>query len=67
MFGCDLVRKLPLTDQNAENIKEIKGESRWWNTLKWHTDTTESSLHPYFHPTSGFLLHVEERVNESSV
>ena len=38
VFGCDLVRKLPLTDQNAENIKEIKGESRWWNTLKWHIE-----------------------------
>ncbi|XP_059443591.1 disease resistance protein At4g27190-like [Corylus avellana] len=46
--GCDLVRKLPLTDQNAENLKEIKGESRWWNKLEWHTDTTKSSLQPFF-------------------
>ncbi|XP_062169185.1 disease resistance protein At4g27190-like isoform X1 [Alnus glutinosa] len=50
---CNLVKKLPLTDQNAGNIKEIEGESRWWNTLKWHTDTTESSLWPYFHPIQG--------------
>ncbi|XP_059441574.1 disease resistance protein At4g27190-like [Corylus avellana] len=47
---CNLVGKLPLTDQNAENMKEIKGESQWWNTLKWHADTTQSSLMPYFHP-----------------
>jgi disease resistance protein RPS2 len=47
---CNLLRKLPLIDQNAENIKEIKGESGWWNALQWHDDTTESSLQPYFHP-----------------
>jgi hypothetical protein len=47
---CHHVRKLPLTDQNTENMKEIKGESQWWNALKWHADTTESSLRPYFHP-----------------
>jgi disease resistance protein RPS2 len=50
VLGCNLVRKLPLTDKNAENIKEIKGESYWWNALEWHDDTTESSLRPYFHP-----------------
>jgi disease resistance protein RPS2 len=50
---CNLVKKLPLTDQNADKIKEIKGESQWWNTLKWHTDTTKSSLGPYFHPIQG--------------
>jgi disease resistance protein RPS2 len=50
VFRCDLVRKLPLTDQNAENIKEIKGQSPWWNKLEWHADTTESRLLPYFHP-----------------
>jgi disease resistance protein RPS2 len=47
---CNLVRKLPLTDKNAENIKEIKGASHWWNALKWQADTTESSLRPFFHP-----------------
>jgi disease resistance protein RPS2 len=50
VFGCDLVRKLPLTDKNAKNMKEIKGESYWWNALEWHDDTTESSLRPFFHP-----------------
>jgi len=47
---CNLVRKLPLTDKNAENIKEIKGLSHWWNSLKWHANTTESTLRPYFGP-----------------
>jgi disease resistance protein RPS2 len=47
---CNLVRKLPLNDKNAENIKEIKGSSHWWNALKWHANTTESTLRPYFDP-----------------
>ncbi|XP_059439174.1 disease resistance protein At4g27190-like [Corylus avellana] len=49
VFNCDGVWKLPLTDQNAENIKEIKGDSKWWFALEWHTETTRSSLQPYFH------------------
>jgi disease resistance protein RPS2 len=53
VFECHRVRKLPLTDKNAKNIKEIRGESDWWNALEWHDDTTESSLQPYFHPICG--------------
>ncbi|KAE8125650.1 hypothetical protein FH972_020430 [Carpinus fangiana] len=56
VFKCNLVKKLPLTDQNAEKIKEIKGDSQWWNTLEWRADTTKSNLLPYFHPIT--------RVNE---
>jgi disease resistance protein RPS2 len=52
---CQRVRKLPLTDQNANNIKEIIGESEWWNRLMWHTDTTKSSLQPYFHPIQDLM------------
>jgi disease resistance protein RPS2 len=47
---CDLLRKLPLTDQNTENIKEITGESGWWNALRWRDDTTKSRLQPCFRP-----------------
>jgi disease resistance protein RPS2 len=47
---CDLLRKLPLTDQNTENIKEIRGESGWWNALRWRDDTTKSRLQPCFRP-----------------
>jgi disease resistance protein RPS2 len=50
VFKCDLVKKLPLTDENAKNIEEIKGTSRWWNALKWDAKTTESRLRPFFHP-----------------
>ncbi|KAB1225484.1 hypothetical protein CJ030_MR1G018623 [Morella rubra] len=48
VIKCDLLRKLPLTVQNAANMKEIRGEAQWWNALDWDADTTRSSLQPYF-------------------
>jgi disease resistance protein RPS2 len=64
VFGCNYVRKLPLTDQNAENIKEIKGESQWWNALAWPADTTKSNLRPYFHPIRAILEPREEVLSD---
>ncbi|KAF3968903.1 hypothetical protein CMV_007265 [Castanea mollissima] len=46
---CEGLRRLPLTNQNAGTIKEIKGESEWWDALVWD-DQTKSSLLPFFHP-----------------
>ncbi|KAM4097612.1 hypothetical protein ACJW30_07G014500 [Castanea mollissima] len=48
--GCKGLRRLPLTNQNAGTIKEIKGESEWWDALEWDDDQTKSSLLPFFHP-----------------
>ncbi|XP_059442155.1 disease resistance protein At4g27190-like [Corylus avellana] len=39
VFKCNGVRKLPLTAQNAKKIKEIRGESQWWNALQWQDGT----------------------------
>lgn len=50
VIDCNLLRKLPLTNQNAENMKKIRGESQWWNALEWDADITKSNLQPYFHP-----------------
>ncbi|KAM3693841.1 hypothetical protein ACJW31_07G014800 [Castanea mollissima] len=47
---CKGLRRLPLTNQNAGTIKEIKGESEWWDALEWDDDQTKSSLLPFFHP-----------------
>ncbi|KAL4613914.1 hypothetical protein ACB092_07G016700 [Castanea dentata] len=47
---CKRLRRLPLTNQNAGTIKEIKGESKWWDALEWDDDQTKSSLLPFFHP-----------------
>ncbi|KAL0000955.1 hypothetical protein SO802_014736 [Lithocarpus litseifolius] len=46
---CKGLRRLPLTNQNAGTIKEIKGESEWWGALEWDDDQTKSSLLPLFH------------------
>ncbi|KAM3741664.1 hypothetical protein ACB098_07G013400 [Castanea mollissima] len=48
--GCKGLRRLPFTNQNAGTIKEIKGESEWWDALEWDDDQTKSSLLPFFHP-----------------
>ncbi|KAG7953746.1 hypothetical protein I3843_12G125300 [Carya illinoinensis] len=50
VIDCNLLRKLPLTNRNAENMKKITGESQWWNALEWDADITKSNLQPYFHP-----------------
>ncbi|KAM3741667.1 hypothetical protein ACB098_07G013700 [Castanea mollissima] len=47
---CKGLKRLPLTNQNAGTIKEIKGESEWWDALEWDDDQTKSSLLPFFHP-----------------
>ena len=47
VIGCNRLERLPLTEQNKGTIREIKGESEWWNALKWNDDETKSSM-PYF-------------------
>ena len=50
VWGCKGLRRLPLTNQNVGTIKEIKGESEWWDALEWDDDQTKTSLLPFFHP-----------------
>ncbi|KAF3958444.1 hypothetical protein CMV_016665 [Castanea mollissima] len=50
VIKCNLLRKPPFTNQSADVLKEIRGESQWWSTLDLHDDRTKSSLQPYFHP-----------------
>nr|POF06304.1 disease resistance protein [Quercus suber] len=50
VWECKGLRRLPLTNQNAGTIKEIKGESEWWDALEWDDDQTKSSLLPFFLP-----------------
>ena len=51
VVGCNELRRLPFTNQNAGTIKEIRGDSQWWNALEWDDDQTKSSLLPSFHPS----------------
>jgi disease resistance protein RPS2 len=50
VWKCEQLRRLPLSNQNAGTLKEIEGESEWWNALEWYDDETKSSLLPYFRP-----------------
>nr|XP_015897864.2 disease resistance protein At4g27190-like [Ziziphus jujuba var. spinosa] len=45
---CYFLRKLPITIQNANVIKEIQGESHWRRELKWDNHETKSSVNQYF-------------------
>jgi hypothetical protein len=53
---CEHLKRLPLSNQNAGTIKEIEGESEWWNALEWDDHETKSSLLPYFRPSLGNLM-----------
>ena len=55
VWQCEQLRRLPLSNQNAGTLKEIKGKSEWWNALKWDDDETKSSLRPYFRPALDYL------------
>ncbi|KAK2639471.1 hypothetical protein Ddye_027266 [Dipteronia dyeriana] len=49
VFKCDNLRKLPLTIQNANTMKEIRGEAEWWNQLELEAPhNTKSSLDRFF-------------------
>jgi disease resistance protein RPS2 len=56
VLQCEQLRRLPLSNQNAGTIKEIKGESEWWDALEWDDDETKSSLLPYFRPLWTLLV-----------
>ncbi|PSS16229.1 Disease resistance protein [Actinidia chinensis var. chinensis] len=36
VVNCNLIKKMAFTTQNANLIKEIRGESQWWNQLEWN-------------------------------
>ncbi|GFZ06589.1 hypothetical protein Acr_18g0007590 [Actinidia rufa] len=44
------IKKLPFTTQNANTMKEIRGELQWWDQLEWDDEDTKSSLQQYFIP-----------------
>ncbi|KAI8008791.1 Disease resistance protein [Camellia lanceoleosa] len=50
VINCNQIKKLPFTTQNANAIKEIRGELQWWNDLEWDDEDSKSSLQQYFNP-----------------
>ncbi|XP_003634660.1 disease resistance protein At4g27190 [Vitis vinifera] len=45
---CRNLKKLPLNEQSANTLKEIRGEEEWWKQLEWDDDVTSSTLQPLF-------------------
>ena len=46
---CPNLRKLPLNSNSATNtLKEIMGESSWWEELEWEDDNLKRIFTPYF-------------------
>ncbi|KAI9186963.1 hypothetical protein LWI28_022787 [Acer negundo] len=50
---CYNLRKLPLTIQNANTMKEIRGQVEWWNRLELEEHDTKSSLRRFFKKPKG--------------
>ncbi|KAL5802617.1 hypothetical protein ACOSQ4_030922 [Xanthoceras sorbifolium] len=50
VFKSNLLTKMPLTTQNENTMKEIRGELQWWRQLDCDSET-KSSLQPYFKQT----------------
>ena len=46
--NCRSLKKLPLNEQSANTLKEIRGEQEWWKQLEWDDDVTSSTLQPLF-------------------
>ncbi|KAJ0967783.1 hypothetical protein J5N97_024700 [Dioscorea zingiberensis] len=38
---CHELTKLPLGKESAINLKEIRGEREWWNSLQWEDNNTK--------------------------
>ncbi|WKA12372.1 hypothetical protein VitviT2T_029760 [Vitis vinifera] len=45
---CKSLKKLPLNEQSANTLKEIRGDMEWWKQLEWDDDFTSSTLQPLF-------------------
>lgn len=44
---CGKLRKLPLTEQHANTLKEIRANVFWWRTLVWDDDNIGVNLRRY--------------------
>ncbi|KAL2496194.1 Disease resistance protein [Forsythia ovata] len=48
LLNCDLLRKLPLTTQNEDSVKEVRGQLEWWNRLEWENEDMKQRLQNHF-------------------
>ncbi|WJZ94645.1 hypothetical protein VitviT2T_013485 [Vitis vinifera] len=60
---CKSLRSLSFDSNTSNNsLKKIKGETSWWNQLKWNDETIKHSFTPYFqiHEAEAYLTDSEE-------
>ncbi|VVA96177.1 unnamed protein product [Arabis nemorensis] len=50
VIRCNLLNNLPISSSNAHRVKQVKGETHWWNNLTWDDNTTRETLQPRFVP-----------------
>ncbi|XP_065862254.1 disease resistance protein At4g27190 [Euphorbia lathyris] len=46
--NCAVLTKLPISQYNVANVKEIKGDIDWWNNIKWDDEEIKCRLQPRF-------------------
>jgi disease resistance protein RPS2 len=60
--NCPMLERLPLSAYDATTIREIKGDRRWWDNLRWEDDKTKLSLQERFQTCSDTeTLPIEDR------
>ena len=62
LSNCPMLERLPLSAYDATTIREIKGDQRWWDNLRWEDDKTKLSLQERFQTCSDTeTLPIEDR------
>ncbi|CBI36184.3 unnamed protein product, partial [Vitis vinifera] len=66
VYDCKLLRSLPFDSNTSNNnLKKIKGETSWWNQLKWKDETIKDSFIPYFQVHEAEAYFAEESETSS--
>ena len=47
IFYCPKLQKLPTAEVSSTDLKVIKGENEWWDSLKWYESNLRKD-HPFF-------------------
>ncbi|CAN8230324.1 unnamed protein product [Cochlearia groenlandica] len=56
VIRCNLLGNLPISSNNAHRVKEVRGETHWWNNLTWDQNSTRETLQPHFIPADRNIL-----------